>query len=118
MFIIVENGNSYTYWDKKTNIAFNFSENSVGSCRRTNIMPEGKRIGGKIKDELEKKFVDFVMHKCAGWNKDGYPVEILQSAAGYYAGCYCEEGPYCRVSWYGNDKMVVAHWMYFNRPNK
>ena len=72
-------------------------------------MPE---IKGSEKAELEKKFIEFCLAQCSDWTIDELPVEICQSAAGYYAGCIdpCE-GPYCRISGYGDDRMIVAHWM-------
>lgn len=30
----------------------------------------------------------------------GKDIQVLRSAAGYYIGCYDEEGPYCRISGY------------------
>lgn len=34
----------------------------------------------------------------------GKEIQVLRSAAGYYIGCYDEDGPCCRISGYYSDK--------------
>ena len=49
------------------------------------------------------------------WEVDDFPVTVCKSGAGYYAGCYCDEGPYTRISGYSSGPALVLHWMYKTR---
>lgn len=49
------------------------------------------------------------------WEVDGFPVTVCKSGAGYYAGCYCDEGPYTRIGGYSSGPALVLHWMYAQR---
>ena len=53
--------------------------------------------------------------KIQTWDVDDYPVTVCRSGAGYYAGCYSEEGPYTRISGYSSGPALVLHWMYSQR---
>ncbi len=50
--------------------------------------------------------------KVQKWEVDDFPVTVCKSGAGYYAGCYCDEGPYTRISGYSSGPALVLHWMY------
>jgi len=106
--------NEVIYFDKRAKCMFIFEQNMcrvdrVFSVETVITAPE---IKGLKKAELEKRFIDFCLAQCADWTVDELPVQICKSAAGYYAGCIDPyEGPYCRISGYGDDRMIVAHWM-------
>jgi hypothetical protein len=50
--------------------------------------------------------------RIQAWEVDGYQVAVYKSGAGYYAGCYCDDGPYTRISGYSSGPALILHWMY------
>ena len=48
---------------------------------------------------------------------NGKDIQVLRSAAGYYIGCYDEDGPCCRISGYYSNKqnaeIALEHKLFF-----
>lgn len=82
---------------------------------------KGWTLRSKKGAELSDKFVKAALNYESKWTVDDLPVEIMQSGAGYYAGCFSYGeygGPYCRLSGYCDTQAEAAAWIWKNDPTR
>ena len=116
---IIENENNvFTFYAEGLAFTVNFNDNTIGGVEKEPAPVGAKTTKSKWGADVLKRFEDFVMSNedVANWTVDGLPVKAYQSGAGWYAGCYCDQGPYCRISDYSDEKALMLHWIYFNSP--
>ena len=78
----------------------------------------GKELSLSEQEELFKKVKKFILAETANYDIDGYHVSVYRSAAGYYVGCFCEDGPYCRLSGYSDYAEEAWIWLYEQREEE
>ena len=76
------------------------SNNIVAVSQMFFHLPEetGKKLTMAEQETLFQNVKTFIVSEIGDYSCDGYPIRVCHSGAGYYIGCYCEDGPYCRIS--------------------